>query len=98
MDHHPTSTKGRRACENSRLFSKVTVFFTEQERSFRLKGLGDMNFLWSFQNCPFPNGNIQVLTLHSSIKLSPVNEELFLLEQVFIGVQDIDPLGWIGSR
>lgn len=35
---------------------------------------------------------------HVSIKASPVNEELFLLEQVFIGVQDIDPLSWVRGR
>lgn len=33
-----------------------------------------------------------------SIKGSPVNEELFLLEQVLIGVEDIDPLGWVRCR
>lgn len=57
-----------------------------------------MNFRWYFQNRPFPNGNMQVLKLRTSIKPSPVNKELFLLEQVFIGVQDIDPLGWIRCR
>lgn len=47
-----------------------------------------MSLPWYF---PTIGNGLESLS-HISIKASPFNEELFLLEQVFIGVQDIDPL------
>lgn len=51
-----------------------------------------MSLPWDF---PDRNG---VFKPDGSTKASPVNEELFLLEQIFIGVQDIDPLSWVRCR
>lgn len=81
MNASGSKRKGRRPHEKNRLFSKVIILFFATKKLYQVKGTLRYKLSLVLSKPSLSKRKCTgVLKVHVRIKLSPVNEELFLLE------------------